>query len=106
MPTITPDDVATYLGRSLSTVQYDQCEAVINVVKSEVFAFTRGIGFDQTGNPNPELWSLIQAVSAQRFGNPLGVVREEMGGLMVQHAPSGFTLPQQMVLNRYRKRAT
>jgi hypothetical protein len=105
MPTPSSDDIAQYSGRSLSTQQYDQADAVLAIVTAEVSAWTRGVGFDD-GVPNVELWAVIVGASARRLSNALGVIREEMGGLVVQHAPAGFTLSEQRVLNRYRVTAT
>jgi hypothetical protein len=104
MPSVTPDDLAQYLAKNFTGVQYDQAEAVINVVTAEVSAWTRGNGFVD-GMPNSELWSVILGSASRRFSNPTNVVREEMGGLVVQHAPAGFSLTEQRILNRYREMA-
>ena len=101
---VTPDDVAQYLDETFSTSRYDQCEAVITVVKAEVSAWTRGVGFDDDGY-DPQLWAVILAATARRIRNPQGAIREEMRGLVVQHAPPGFTLTEQRVLNSFRDMA-
>jgi hypothetical protein len=105
MPTPVPDDVAAYAARDFTSQDYDQADAVLAIVTAEVSAWTRGNGFDDAGKPNTELWSVIVAEAARRMTNPFNVIREEMGGLVVQHALPGFTLTQQRVLNRYRERA-
>jgi hypothetical protein len=101
MPTPTANDLATFTG---TTVEADQAAAVINVIKARVSAYTRGEGFDD-GEPNDELSAVILSAAARLLFNTGGHVREEMGGLVVQHGADGFSLPEQGVLNRYRMTA-
>ncbi|ORA68288.1 hypothetical protein BST23_04190 [Mycolicibacterium elephantis] len=103
MPTPTANDLSDYTG---NTVNATQAAAVIGVVKASVNAWTRGVGFND-GEPNDELASVILSASARLIANTSGVVREEMGGFVVQFAPAvdGFTLREQAILNRYRETA-
>ncbi|OBK84674.1 hypothetical protein A5649_03995 [Mycolicibacter heraklionensis] len=99
----TPESLGEYLGVPVTAAQ---AAAVINVVKAMVSAHTRGVGFTD-GELNDQLSSVILSASARLLMNTTGVVQESMGPVMVRHGDAfGFTLPELMVLNRYRKRAT
>ena len=101
MPTPTSDDLATYIGNPVNAAQ---AAAVIGVVKARVNAWTRGVGFTN-GEPNDELSAVIRSTSARLLINPQGVTRSEMGALTVQFGADGFSIPEQGILNRYRKMA-
>ncbi|CAJ1504170.1 hypothetical protein [[Mycobacterium] holstebronense] len=99
----TGDDLAAYTGTPVSAAQ---ATAVIGVVKAMVSAHTRGVGFTD-GEPNDELSSVILSASARLLMNTAGLQQEAMGALQVRYGDAfGFTLPELMVLNRHRRRAT
>lgn len=99
----TPDAAALSTYRKPNA---DQADAVISVVKAMVSAHTRGEGFTE-GEPNDELGAVILSASARLIANTAGLSNEAMGAFQIGYGRGdfGFTLPELMVLNRYRKRA-
>ncbi|MDX1873984.1 hypothetical protein SBI67_17825 [Mycolicibacterium sp. 120266] len=99
----TPAELATYAGRTVTT---EQATAVLGVVKAMVSAHTRGVGFTD-GEPNNELSAVILSASARLLMNTGGLEGETMAAFSVRYGSDafGFTLPELMVLNRYRKKA-
>lgn len=95
-------DLATYAGNPVSAAQAD---AVIGVVAAMVAAYTRGAGFDD-GEPNGELSAVILSASARLLATTGGEIQQALGPVAVRYPDAfGFTLPEMIVLNRYRKRA-
>lgn len=99
----TPAELSDYTGRTVTTAQ---ATAVLAVVRAMVSAHTRGVGFTN-GEPNDELNAVILSASARLLMNTSGLEHEQMGGLAVRYGSDafGFTIPELMVLNRYRVNA-
>lgn len=73
-----------------------------------VDAYCRGNHLDRAEKLRPGVGEVILTVAARLAANPGQVqVREQVGpvSMLVGEGFSGFTLTEQFVLNRYRKRA-
>lgn len=74
-------------------------------VTAFVRSYVRDVGFDATGC-EPDLAAVITTATARSVANPTHVVREEAGNWSAVPARfEGFTLVEQAVLHRYRRRA-
>lgn len=100
---ITPQKVADFLGQDddgdLLVLAGEHLAAVTALVKG----WTRGQGF--APEPADDLAAVILTATARLVSNPAQLTREELDGYTVTGSFSGFTLPEQMILNRYRRRA-
>ncbi|MHA3019522.1 hypothetical protein ACXPWS_04535 [Mycobacterium sp. BMJ-28] len=99
----TPAELSAYTGR---TVTVEQATAVLSVVRAMVSAHTRGVGFTN-GEPNAELSAVILSSAARLLMNTGGLESEQMAAFVVRYGAEafGFTLPELVVLNRYRVKA-
>lgn len=94
--------LTNFLGHTLDTTKATEH---VRIVTGYVRAYTRGEGFDASGNPNDELSAVIVTAAARSLASPSQVVRKEVGGLALLFSPfTGFTLAERLVLNRYRQR--
>lgn len=106
MAAVTGADVAAFLGRADDTELVDLAGTHAAHVTLIVNAYTRGNGFS-AGTPNDDLAAVIVSAAARLAVNPDQNAREQIGDYQVTPATfQGFTLPETMVLNRYRRRAT
>ena len=82
-------------------------ETVVPVVTTMAKSYTRGHGFD--GNePNEEIAAVIVTASARLAANPAQLATDQTAGPFSRSIRGGFdgwTLAEQIVLNRYRVRA-
>lgn len=80
----------------------------LEVASAMVLAYTRGAGKDHTGNWREGVGEVVLSLAARILGNPSGVSWRNQAGSFSQHrgeGVKGFTLAEQYILNRYRKRA-
>lgn len=73
-----------------------------------VAAYCRGRHVDRLGNPRPGVSAVVITAAARIAANPGQVSRTDRAGNFTRirgEGFSGFTLAEQQVLNRYRKRA-
>ena len=85
-----------------------QVQVAVESALSMVEAYTRGCHVDATGEYRPGVEAVVLGVSARLLANPGQVQsRKQSGPFSVLKGQSfqGFTLTEQQVLNRYRKRA-
>lgn len=96
------------------TVAETEAEAAIGVVTALAKSYVRyngpadaGRGFDGEGEPLVDVEAALKTAALRLLVNPIGAVREEMGGLVVQYGSNflGWSLTELAVLNRYRDRA-
>jgi len=83
----------------------DTCTAVVTVMAR---AYTRGNGFNVTGEPNEEITAVIITAATRLAANTAGFPIDQTAGEFSQSlrgAFGGWTLAEQFVLNRYRVRA-
>lgn len=80
---------------------------VVPIVTVMARAYTRGNGFTD-GQPNDEIAAVITTASARLAANPTGLQRKRIDDIEYQYSLASvfsWTLAEQIVLNRYRKRA-
>lgn len=102
----TPLDVAGFLGlmgQGDDAAVLEQAEQFLGVMTSLVKGWTRGRGF--TPDPADDLAAVIVTATARLLSNPAQYRREEIDGYSVAGGFDGFTLPETLILNRYRRRA-
>lgn len=103
MVAVTGQRVADFLGggddSSLVTLAGNHADVVTQLAK----AYTRDQGFTD-GAPNDEIAAVITAATARLVANP-EQLPSDFGTVSIRGGFSGFTLTEQIVLNRYRKRA-
>lgn len=75
----------------------------VAVIKAMAKAYTRDVGFTD-GTPNDEISAVIVTSAARLLANP-EQLRGTVGTVQVLDGFSGFSLLEQVVLNRYRRRA-
>jgi hypothetical protein len=81
--------------------------AIVPLITTMARSYTRGHGFD-VDQPNAEIAAVITTASARLAANPKQLGTAETMGPYSQDIRGGFqgwTLAEQFVLNRYRKRA-
>lgn len=81
------------------------CTSVVTVMAR---AYTRGNGFNASGEPNEEITAVITTAAARLAANTSGISRADTAGVFssdLRGAFGGWTLVEQFVLNRYRVRA-
>lgn len=81
----------------------------IEVALALIEAHTRGNHLDRFGHYRPGVRGVVLSVAARFLANPGQIItRVTAGGLTISRGVGfqGFTLAEQTVLNRYRKRAT
>jgi hypothetical protein len=101
-----PEDVAAFLGRSGDAATVDLAAQHLPVVTAMIRAYTRGRGFDETGNPAEDLALVIVSSCARLVVNPEHTVEQTTGPFSIRQAIfNGWTLPELAVLHQYRKRA-
>lgn len=101
MAEVNPDDVTALLDSTTAA------EKAVPVLTSMAKAYTRGRGF--AGDvPNAEIAAVITTAAARFASNPSQLSRAQTIGPFVEDVRAGFqgwTLAEQIVLNRYRVRA-
>lgn len=104
-PPATPEGVAAFLGRPGDPDVLSLAGEHLPLVASFVRAYTRGNGF--TGQQaTDELCAVIVTATARLVNNPTGDTLQTAGPFTVRPGVfNGFTLLEQLVLNRYRTRA-
>jgi len=83
-------------------------ELTVPLISAMARAYTRGRGFDDTGEPCEEVAAVIYLAAARFISNPKQTSQSLTAGPYVLDQRSfftGWTLAEMFVLNRYRKRA-
>lgn len=100
-------EVADFLGRGDDDALVSLAGEHVVIVTAMVRAYTRGAGFDPTGQPAEDVAAVITTATARMVVNPEQTKRYQVADY--SETPSvfqGWTLAETFVLNRYRKRAT
>lgn len=102
----TAAKVAAYLGKADVPETVSLAEQHLPLVVEFVRAYTRDRGFDTAGVPNDALAAVIVSATARLVTNPEQSERVTVGDYSEAFATfAGWTLPELVVLNRYRRRA-
>ncbi|MTB72789.1 hypothetical protein GGG17_12615 [Arsenicicoccus sp. MKL-02] len=102
----TAAKVAQYLGKGDDPSALALAEQSLPVVAQFVRAYTRDEGFDTAGVPNDALAAVIVSATARLVTNPEQSRTVTVGDYSESFATfAGFTLPELVTLNRYRRRA-
>lgn len=104
------EDVATFLGQGDDTALVALAREHLRAMSALARGWTRGAGFASTAPGGyaecaDDLAAVIVAATARLVSNPAQFKREEVDGYAVTGGFDGFTLAEQMILNRYRRRA-
>jgi len=92
---------------SVTSLKSGEVTTVVPLVTTMAKAYTRGRGFN--GNePNAEIAAVITTASARLSANGTGLMSKKVDDVEYQYSLAssfGWTLAEQIVLNRYRVRA-
>ena len=92
---------------TVTSLKSGDVATVVPLVTTMAKAYTRGRGF--TGNePNAEIAAVITTASARLSANGNGLMAKKIDDIEYQYSLAssfGWTLAEQIVLNRYRVRA-
>lgn len=99
--------LAAYLGRPGDETFLALADAHIPIVEAFVHGYTRGRGFDDDAQAVGPLQAVIVSAAARLTANPEQVANYTMGDYSEKSAVlNGWTLPEQAVLHRYRRRTS
>lgn len=106
---VTAKDVAAFIGRPDDPETLAHAGAVLQSVIDAVHGYTRGNGFDPnfTDWLSPDLAIVVKSVCARVMANPCGLRISETTGPFLRDVAgwNGFTLFEQVAMNRWRVRA-
>lgn len=98
-------DVLAFLGQD-EAAPTAQIEAHLPIVTAMVKAYTRGRGFDTSGDPDEALAAVIIASTARLVSNPTMTTFTALDDAQVRQGTfNGWTLPELAILHAYRRRA-
>lgn len=106
---VTAQDVAAFVGRPGDQGTIERADGVLQSVIDAVHGYTRGNGFDPQipSYMSPDLATVVKTVAARIMANPSGLRTVQTTGPYSHDVAgwSGFTLFEQVALNRWRTRA-
>ncbi|MCV7191879.1 hypothetical protein [Mycolicibacterium brumae] len=90
-----------------SSLQDGGLATAVDLVTTMARSYTRGRGFDSDGKPNAEIAAVIVTAANRLAANSTGLISKRVDDVEYQFARTGFgwTLAEQIVLNRFRVRA-
>ncbi len=103
MAAVTGTRVAEFLGQGDDATLVALASEHAEITTAMARAYTRAGGFI-SGVPNEEIAAVITVAAARMVANPEQVATS-VGVVSVRGGFSGWTLAEQIVLNRYRVRA-
>lgn len=91
---------------AVTSLQSGEVATATDLVTTMARSYTRGRGFTD-GQPNPEIAAVITTAAARLAANTTGLISKRVDDVEYQFARTGFgwTLAEQIVLNRFRVRA-
>lgn len=102
---VTNTDLVKWLGADTTdTTLMAQATQAVTMAEAMCDAYCRGAHRYASGATRPGVDAVVLMASARMLANPEGL-RYATGVVSFNDAFNGFTLAEQMVLNRYRKRA-
>ena len=99
-----PQDIADFLGQGDDSTLVALAGEALPIITAMARAYTRGNGFDDLGHPNDEIEAVITTATARMVTNP-SQIPTDIGSVSVRGGFTHWTLAEQFVLNRYRKKA-
>lgn len=90
-------------------ISEDVAAAAVDTASALIAAYTRDRHVTRTGDPRPGVSAVALTAAARIAANPGQITKQDTAGSFSTRRGagfSGFTLGEQAVLNRYRKRAT
>lgn len=102
----TADEVLAFLD--MPTTSKPQAEIALNTAIALIEGYTRGRTRNVAGQFRPGIGEVVMTVAARILANPEQISwSEQSGAYRISKGVGfqGFTLAEQAVLNRYRKRA-
>ena len=98
--------LARYVGRGDDPEAVSVASMQLHVVQTFIQGYTRGRGFSETGIPDRPLIAVLLSAAARLAANPEQITYYQLGDYSERPAVlEGWTLPEQAVLHRYRRRA-
>lgn len=98
--------VAEYLGRGDEADLVALAGAHVPIVTEWVKAYTRGIGFDESGQPADAIAAVIISATARLTNNPDGTITVAVDDYQTRKTVfEGFTLIERAVLDGYRRKS-
>lgn len=97
------DDVASFLGLDDDPTVVALAGEHAPIIRAMAMAYTRGNGF-KSGDVQEDIYAVLVAATARLVANP-EQLHYAAGSARISGAFNGWTLPEQFVLNRYRKRS-
>lgn len=104
VPAPIGDDVASFLGLDDDPAVVALAGEHAPIIRAMAMAYTRGNGFQGT-EVQEDIYAVLVAATARLVANP-EQLHYAAGSARISGAFNGWTLPEQFVLNRYRKRAS
>ena len=104
----TVDDVLTFVEDGATQPSREQAEQALEMASAMALAYTRGAGRTATGLWREGVGEVVLSVTARILVNPHQVQwRNQAGNFSVMRSDGfkGFTLAEQFVLDRYRKKS-
>ncbi len=98
------EPVAPVNGADVTALTAQPADNAVLLVTELARGYTRGRGFWPDGAPGADVAAVI-VVAAARLAANTGQTPATAGGLTIGVGWSGWSLAEQMVLNRYRARA-
>lgn len=106
--TPTVDDLVALADQKDTPRLREQARLQLTTAEGMVTAYCRGRERDRRGEYRPGVGEVVLSLSGRLLANPQQIqVREQVGSVSMLRGEVevGFTLAEQFVLNRYRKRA-
>lgn len=106
MSSPTATQVAEYLGRGDESDLVALAGVHLPIVTEWVKAYTRGVGFDEVGDPEGPVAAVITAATARLTNNPDGTVTVAVDDYQTRKTVfEGFNLIERAILDGYRRKA-
>ena len=105
MATPTAADVARFLGQGGDTSLVALAGEHLPIITAWVSTYTRGVGFDQQGDPNDAVAAVIVAATARLTQNPEGKITVAIDDYSARMTVfEGFSIIERMVLDGFRRK--
>ena len=103
-PTPTGEDVASFLGQGDIEQVVALAEEHVAIITALARSYTRDNGFTSDGTAREDICAVITAATARLVANP-EQIHYSAGAQRLSGGFKGWSLAEQIVLNRYRRRS-